>query len=128
MRFKILLWLLGFVMEQASKNNARFQRKIKTQKFTLQIGCADGYARHFVIQDQKVMSYPGKASEPIYLGPGHEPAFTITFDSAATGFKTLSAKDKQLAMISGLQDKRIKIDGNPLYLMWFQSLGKLLEQ
>jgi len=30
-------------------------------------------------------------------------------------------------MIGGLQDKRITIEGNPLFLMWFQSLVKYLK-
>ena len=45
---------------------------------------------------------------------------------AETGFEALAGKDRQLAMIGGLQDKRIRINGNPLFLLWFQSLAKLL--
>ncbi len=126
MKFKIVLWILGFKLERACKNNPRFLRKLKGQDLTLEIGCEGGDARHFIIQDQTVMSYPGKASAPVFMSRAHEPTIAITFDSASTGFQTLTADDKQLAMISGLQDKRIKIDGNPLYLMWFQSLAKLI--
>ncbi len=57
----------------------------------------------------------------------HEPTIALTFDSAETGFNTLTAKDKQLAMMTGIQDERIKIDGNPLLLLWLQSLMKLIE-
>jgi hypothetical protein len=127
MRFKIVLWILGFMLERASKNNPRFKQKLKGQELTLEIGCEGGYARHFIIQDQKVMSYPGKASAPVFLSRAHEPNLAITFDSAATGYQALTAKDKQLAMIGGLQDKRITIEGNPLFLMWFQSLVKYLK-
>ena len=127
MRFKIVLWVMGFMLERASKNNPRFKQKLKDQELTLEIGCEGGYARHFIIQDQKVMSYPGKASAPVFLSRAHEPTLAITFDSAATGYQALTAKDKQLAMISGIQDKRITIVGNPLFLMWFQSLVKYLK-
>jgi hypothetical protein len=127
MRFKIVLWILGFMLERASKNNPRFKQKLKDQELTLEIGCEGGYARHFIIQDQKVMSYPGKASAPVFLSRVHEPSLAITFDSAATGYQSLTAKDKQLAMISGLQNKRIAIEGNPLFLTWFQSLIKYLK-
>ena len=126
MRFRIVLWILGFMLERASKNNSRFRRKLEGQDLTLEIGCEGGYARHFIIQDQKVMSYPGRASKPVFLSRAHEPTIAIVFDSAATGYQTLAGKDKQLEMISGLQDKRITIQGNPLYLLWFQSLAKLL--
>ena len=127
MRFKIVLWVLGFMLERASKNNPRFKQKLMGQELTLEIGCEGGYARHFIIQDQKVMSYPGKASAPVFLTRAHEPNLAIIFDSAATGYQALTAKDKQLAMIGGLQDKRITIEGNPLFLMWFQSLVKYLK-
>lgn len=127
MRFKIVLWVLGFMLERASKNNPRFKQKLKDQELTLEIGCEGGYARHFIIQDQKVMSYPGKASAPVFLSRAHEPTLAITFDSAATGYQALTAKDKQLAVIGGIQDKRITIEGNPLFLMWFQSLVKYLK-
>jgi hypothetical protein len=127
MRFQIVLWILGFMIERASKNSPGFKRKLKDQELTLEIGCEGGYARHFIIQDQKVMSYPGKASAPVFLSRAHEPNLAITFDSAATGYRALTAKDKQLAMISGIQDKRITIEGNPLFLMWFQSLVKYLK-
>ena len=127
MKFKIVLWLMGFMLERASKNNPRFKQKLEGQELTLEIGCEGGYARHFIIQDQKVMSYPGKASAPVFLSRAHEPTLAITFDSAATGYQALTAKDKQLAMIGGIQDKRITIVGNPLFLMWFQSLVKYLK-
>ena len=127
MKFKIVLWVMGFMLERASKNNPRFKQKLKDQELTLEIGCEGGYARHFIVQDQKVMSYPGKASAPVFLSRAHEPDLAITFDSAATGYQALTAKDKQLAMISGIQDKCIMIEGNPLFLMWFQSLVKYLK-
>ncbi|ARN74550.1 hypothetical protein [Oceanicoccus sagamiensis] len=126
MKFKMVIWILGFLLERASKNNPRAQEKLFGQDLILEIGCEGGYARHFIIKDQKIMSYPGKASAPVFLGPELEPTLAITFESAKTGFKALTAKDKQLAMISGIYENRIKIDGNPLFLMWFQSLAKLI--
>ena len=126
MRFRILLWVLGFMLERASKSNAKFRRKLEGHDLTLEIGCEGGYARHFIVQDEKVMSYPGKASAPVFLSRVHEPTIAITFDSAATGYQALTAKDKQLAMMGGIRDKRITIEGNPLFLLWFQSLLKLL--
>jgi hypothetical protein len=127
MRFKIVLWILGFMLERASKNNPRFKQKLLDHDLTLEIGCEGGAARHFIIRDQKLMSYPGRASAPVFLSRAHEPTIAITFDSATTGYQALTAKDKQLAMVGGIKDKRIAIEGNPLYLMWFQSLVKYLK-
>ena len=126
MKFKLVLWSLGFKLERASKNNPRFQRKLEGQDLILEIGCEGGYARHFIIREQTVMSYPCRASAPVFLAPPQQPTIAITFDSAETGFQALAGKDRQMAMMSGLQDKRIRIEGNPLFLFWFQSLAKLL--
>ncbi len=128
MKFKIIVWILGFLLERASKNNPQVQQKLKGQNLTLEIGCKDGFARHFVIEDQRIKSYPGKASQPVYQSKVHEPDFAIIFENATTGFKTLTAKDKQLAMISGIHEKKIELKGNPLFLMWFQNLAKMLEK
>lgn len=127
MKFKLALWILGFMLERASKSNSRVRKKLEGQDMILEIGCAGGAARHFVIRDQQVLSYPGKASAPVYLGPALEPTFAIRFDSAESGYETLTAKDKQLAMIGGIQEGRINLLGNPLYLNWFQSVLKLAQ-
>ncbi|MEM1156330.1 MAG: helicase [Pseudomonadota bacterium] len=127
MKFKLALWILGFMLERASKNNPQVRQKLQGQDMILEVGCEEGHARHFIIRDQQVLSYPGKASAPVYLGPSLEPTFAITFDSARTGYETLTAKDKQLAMIGGIQDGRIHLLGNPLYLGWFQSVLKLTQ-
>ena len=128
MKFKLVLWVLGFMLERASKTNQRFRQKLEGHDLILEIGCEGGYARHFIMRNQQVLSYPGKATAPVYLGEAQEPTVAITFANEATGVSALTAKNKQLAMISGLYDRRITIDGNPLYLLWFQNLAKLLEQ
>ena len=42
MKFKIVLWVLGFMLERASKNNPRFKQKLMGQELTLEIGCEGG--------------------------------------------------------------------------------------
>jgi hypothetical protein len=56
-----------------------------------------------------------------------EPAFAIAFKDAAYGFATLQAKNKQLAFMTGIQDKSIQIKGNPALVIWFQGLTKYLK-
>ncbi len=114
---------MGFLLERASKNNAGFQKKLDGKELTLEISSEDGVARHFIFKDQQVFSYPGRASSPTFLSRAHEPDMTIRFSKASQGFKTFTAKNKQLAMMGGIQDKKIKIEGNTLYLMWFQGLA-----
>ena len=126
MRFKLLLWIMGFLLERASKNNAKFQNKLAGKELTLEISSEDGVARHFIFRQQRILSYPGRASAPAFLGGAHEPDVTIRFRKASCGFKTFTAKDKQLAMMGGIEDKKITIEGNSLYLMWFQGLASML--
>jgi Neuraminidase (sialidase) len=56
-----------------------------------------------------------------------EPAFAIAFKDAAYGFATMQAKNKQLAFMTGIQDKSIQIKGNPALVIWFQGLTKYLK-
>ncbi|RCL56974.1 MAG: helicase, partial [Pseudomonas sp.] len=46
---------------------------------------------------------------------------------AAYGFATMTAKNKQLAFMQGIQNKDIQIQGNPALVMWFQGLTKYLK-
>ena len=75
-------------------------------------------ARHFVVKDQRVTSK---------RGPATEPAFSLGFKDAAYGFATMTAKNKQLAFMQGIQNKDIQIQGNPALVMWFQGLTKYLK-
>ena len=38
----------------------------------------------------------------------------------------MQAKNKQLAFMTGIQDKSIQIKGNPALVIWFQGLTKYL--
>lgn len=126
MKFKLLLWLLGFFLQRASKNNLQFQKKLEGKDLTLEISSEDGVAYHYIFKNKTVMSYPGRASKPTFLSRVHEPDMTIRFKKASSGFKTFTAKDKQLAMMEGLESKQIYIEGNILFLSWFQGLGKFI--
>ncbi len=127
MKFKLLLWLLGFSLQRASKINPKFQDKLEGKDLTLEVSSEDGVAYHYIFKNKTVMSYPGRASKPTFLSQVHKPDMTIRFKSAKAGFKTLTAKDKQFAMMHGLENKQISIEGNVLYLGWFQTLGQLMK-
>lgn len=126
MKFKILLWFLGFALQRASKNNPRFQKKLEGKDLTLEISTEDGVAYHYIFKNKTVMSYPGSATRPTFLSRAHKPDMVIRFKSAKAGFKTFTAKDKQFAMMHGLENKQINIEGNVLFLGWFQTLGQLM--
>ncbi|WP_248799137.1 SCP2 sterol-binding domain-containing protein [Pseudomonas sp. MWU13-2105] len=119
MKFRFLLWAMGLLMARASRNNPAFQQQLADKALVFQLQTLDGkVARHFIVKDQRIGSRSG-----VYP----EPAFAIAFKDAAYGFATLQAKNKQLAFMTGIQDKSIQIKGNPALVMWFQGLMKYLK-
>ncbi|AYC34860.1 helicase [Pseudomonas cavernae] len=118
MKFRFLLWMLGRLMAKASRDNPAFQQQLADKDLTFQLHTLDGkLARHFIVKDQRLVSKRGPASAP---------AFAIGFKDAAYGFATMSAKNKQLAFMQGIQNKDIQIQGNPALVIWFQGLTKFL--
>ncbi|HBX56195.1 helicase [Pseudomonas sp. UBA2684] len=118
MKFRFLLWMLGRLMAKASRENPAFQQQLVDRDMVFQLHTLDGkIARHFIVKDQRISSKRGPASEP---------AFALGFKDGAYGFATMSAKNKQLAFMQGIQNKDIQIQGNPALVLWFQGLTKYL--
>ncbi|WP_077046292.1 helicase [Pseudomonas sp. KK4] len=119
MKFRFLLWMLGLLMAKASRTNPAFQQQLGDKALVFQIQTLDGkVARHFRVKDQRITSKAGVVAEP---------AFAIAFKDAAYGFATMQAKNKQLAFMTGIQDKSIQIKGNPALVIWFQGLTRYLK-
>lgn len=114
MKFRFLLWMLGRMMARASRDNPEFQAQLAGKDLIFQLSTLDGkVARHYIVKDQRVKA----------KGGAHEQAaFTIGFRDASFGFATMTAQNKQLAFMQGIQDKHIQIQGNPALVMWFQGL------
>ncbi|WP_277052541.1 helicase [Zestomonas thermotolerans] len=118
MKFRFLLWMLGRLMAKASRDNSAFREQLEGKALTFQLHTLDGkLARHFVVKDQRVVSKRGLAAHA---------DFAIGFKDAAYGFATMTAKNKQLAFMQGIQNKDIQIHGNPALVIWFQGLTKHL--
>lgn len=119
MKFRLLLWALGLMMGKASRKNPEFQQQLEGKDLTFELYTLDGkVARQFKVKDKRVTSQSGKAEEP---------AFAIGFKDAPYGFATLTAKNKQLAFMEGIQNGGISINGNPALVLWFQGLTKHLK-
>lgn len=119
MKFRFLLWMLGRLMGKASRTNPAFQQQLVDKELVFQLQTLDGkVARHFTVKDQRITSHSGTHPTP---------AFAIAFKDAGYGFATMQAKNKQLAFMTGIQDKSIQITGNPALVIWFQGLTKYLK-
>lgn len=118
MKFRFLLWMLGRLMAKASRDNPAFRQQLEGRDLVFQLHTLDGkVARHFIVANQRITSKRGTASEP---------AFAIGFKDGAYGYATLTAQNKQLAFMQGIQNKDIQIQGNPALVIWFQGLTKYL--
>ena len=118
MKFRLLLWLLGRLLARASRSNAAFRAQLQDRELVFQLQTRDGrIARHYRVENQRIHSAAGSAPHP---------AFSIAFRDAAYGFATLTAANKQLAFMQGIQNKDIQLQGNPALVIWFQGLTKLL--
>lgn len=118
MKFRFLLWMLGRLMAKASRDNPAFREQLEGRDLVFQLHTLDGkVARHFIVENQRIASKRGLASAP---------AFAIGFKDGAYGYATLTAQNKQLAFMQGIQNKDIQIQGNPALVIWFQGLTKYL--
>ncbi|MTI13086.1 helicase [Sansalvadorimonas verongulae] len=117
MKFRLLLLGLGLLMKRASANNPAFQKKLEGKDMSFEISSDDGVCRSFTVKNNTVSSRGGKAQAP---------EFCLRFQSAQEGFSALTAKNAQLAFMKGIQDKTIRVEGNPMSLMWFQSIAAMV--
>lgn len=118
MKFRILLWLLGRMLRKASNRNAGLQKQLEGKELGFSLVTLDGkVARSFQVSQQRVSSSGGTMDNP---------AFTLGFRDAAYAYQVMTAKNKQLAFMQGIQDKNIKIEGDPALVMWFQGLFKYI--
>ena len=118
MKFRFLLWLLGRLLAGASRSNPEFREQLVDRDLVFQLRTLDGkVARHYIVKDRRIRSAAGSVAHP---------AFSIAFRDAAYGFATLTAANRQLAFMQGIQNKDIQISGNPALAIWFQGLVQQL--
>lgn len=118
MKFRFLLWMMGRMMAKASTKNPEFQKQLEGRELVFQLQTLDGkVARHFSVHNQRITSRSGTTASP---------DFSLGFRDGAYGFGVMTAKNKQLAFMQGIQNKDIVIKGNPALVMWFQGLMKYL--
>ena len=92
MKFRFLLWMLGFLMGKASRKNPAFQQQLVDKDLVFQLQTLDGtIARHFKVKDQRITSHSGLYPDPV---------FAIAFKDAAYGFDTMQARSHKVAWVS----------------------------
>jgi hypothetical protein len=118
LKFKFLLWAFAQLLQRKIRSQPECARYVGAKRLVFQIRTASGAGRHYVIQDGAVRSFAGLSANP---------AFTLSFSSAAKGFEILSAKDAQPAFLRGVGSKDLVISGDFREVMWFQGLTSFLQ-
>lgn len=117
MKLKMLLWYMARRMELLSRTHPGFIAKVHGRDFVIQIQSASGRTvRYFQVQHNRVQSKP--EAHP-------SPDLTITFRHGDYGFTVLTATDKSVFM-QGIQEQKIKVEGDFALLMWFTSISRFL--
>lgn len=116
MKFRFLLWMIARMLSKASKVNPQLQQQLADKELSFSLQTMDGkVARSFHVQNERISSHSGTTASPI---------FVMSFRDAGFGYSVMTAKNKQLAFMQGIQNKDIKITGDTAKVLWFQGLFK----
>lgn len=121
MKLRLLLWLMAVMYKRASRRNASMRDYLKDVERTVQFATDErNVARYLRFRDQRVSSKPRQVDAA---------ELTIRFANAKEGFRILwamaSGKDKN-AFMRGIQEQKVKVEGDPMLLMWFQKSIKYI--
>lgn len=119
MKFWLILLVLGWRMRWLAWRSDEFRAKLNGKDMVMQWRTKAGTpARWFHFLPNKVVARSG-------LHPNA--SVTLSFDSAAYAVETLmQASKNQMVFMQGMQENKIKIEGDASQLMWFMSLMKYL--
>ncbi|EAR09328.1 SCP2 sterol-binding domain-containing protein [Reinekea blandensis] len=121
MKLRVLLWLMAVMYKRSSRRNESMREYLQNVERTIQFATEKrNVARYLRFRDQRVSSQAKETDEA---------ELTIRFSDAAVGFRILwamaSGKDKN-AFMRGIQEQQIKVEGDPMLLMWFQKSIKYI--
>lgn len=117
--FRVVLWGLGLRLRWLGNNNEKFREKLKGQEFSMQFRTFDNAAaRAFRFNDGHIEPVPGVIEKP---------SITLSFLDSHYAINTLMAAGKdQTAMMKGMQEQKVKIEGDYGKLMLFMQVAKYL--
>ena len=117
-KFKFLLWVFAQLLKRQVKNDPACAQFVRGKHIQFQLRTASGAGRYYTVHQGKISSAAGLAANP---------AFTLSFKDAGTGYNILSAKDSQAAFLRGLGSADLAISGDFQEVLWFQGLTALMQ-
>ncbi|MCC1496067.1 hypothetical protein [Alcanivorax sp. 1008] len=119
MKFWLILLILGWRMRWLAWRNEEFRSKLAGKDMVMQWRTRVGPpARSFHFLPDRIIPRHG-------LHP--TPTVTLSFEDASYAVDTLMQAGKnQMVFMQGMQEGKIKIEGDASQLMWFMTLMKYL--
>ena len=103
-------------MKQMSHSNAKFIELIQARQFRLQIATQSGMARQIVVNHGKISTVSGQPETADFI---------LEFESSEQAVKTL-LKGDTAAIMTGVQNGSIKMEGDFSLLVWLNQAAKLV--
>ena len=116
-RLQILLSFLGTLFAIASRLSSRFRAQL-TRALVLEIRTLDGVAHHFVFARRTARGARGRATSP---------DTAIVFATAHQALTVLASPDGPRALIDGLLEETITLEGSKPDLQLFSWFGGLAQ-
>lgn len=119
MKFWLMMLVLGWRLRWLAWRNPAFRQQLENRDVVMQWRTHEGKpARWFHFMPRRVIAKPGLHGNP---------SVTLDFESADYAAATLVASGKdQMVFMSGMQQGKIRISGDPGHLMWFMTLMKFI--
>ena len=119
MKFWLMLLILGWRLRWLAWRNKEFQQAIVAKDMVMQWRTHAGHPSRWYHFNNGQMRVHG--------GIHGDPTVTLNFENAKYAADTLMEAGKnQMVFMQGMQEGKIKIEGNAGELMWFMSLMKYI--
>ncbi|WP_426415310.1 hypothetical protein [Aestuariirhabdus sp. LZHN29] len=118
MKFRLLLWLISVAYKRAIGRNESMREYLNGVEKTIQFTSDQPVISRYLCFKNQALTSAGELVEA---------DMTIRFVSPQEGFSILrsmaTGKDKN-AFMRAIQDKTVRVEGDPMLLLWFQKSMK----
>jgi hypothetical protein len=115
---QMLLTGLGVLMALASRRMARFRRQV-TRDLLIEIRSDDGARQRYRFHAAtRRMTLPRR--------PAQRPGCALIFPTAREGVRALLSPRAIGRIVEGMNTGDVRIDGNPVLLLWFHGLTRIV--
>ena len=115
---RLLLWAFGYGLALTSRFSPSVRSQI-TRSLTVEISADDGISRQWTFDGQR-------RRVSVSAGSAEAPDFAVRFTSSGQALRDLTSPRAIDRIIGGLVHGAVRLEGNPLILLWFHGLMRKL--